>query len=392
MKLESIYIKNFRNINEVNLDFSNFTVLIGENNIGKTNILMALQKILKLDESPYRVSFVEEDFYLDNSAKRTDEIIIEIRFNKLDENDKKVFLPKGIDLDNDQIAIRLEAKWEEANNDASIEIFYHRLDDPINPKGPLFRYSDKKYIPFYYINAYRDIWKETQYSSGDLRQIFKQYNKQYLKPLNIQIKKCLELIDLFLALNGKKDEELLSTLSNIKKSLNSISLDDIDQNYQTLMQSEKIKDNSNLQKILVTLGNIVKKNSIQNKIIELQASINSIEEIKKIKKILNDNLSLFVPIENFKIELSKLDEKELFDETKIYLEDIPILRHGSGFQNSFVMAIKISKFVIFSSDEYISANNLLIFIKNSILANGRQYVYWGSLNMNSERIPVTPVA
>lgn len=37
-----MYLKNFRNIPELSIDFSPFTILVGENNIGKTNVLMAI--------------------------------------------------------------------------------------------------------------------------------------------------------------------------------------------------------------------------------------------------------------------------------------------------------------------------------------------------------------
>lgn len=367
MKLKSIYIKNFRNINELKLDFSDFTVLVGENNIGKTNILMALYKILKMDESPYKVGFSEEDFYLDDSTnKRSDEIVIELIFEELDENDKTVFFSKGIDLNTNQIAIKLEAKWEEANNDASVEIYYHRLDDDENPKGYQFQLNDKKYIPFYYINAYRDIWKETQYSAGDLKQIFKEYNRQFLKPLNIQIDSCTNNINSFVEKVDSSDEKLIvDILGSIKKNLSENNFDALEKDKETLvhLRSDTTPEPKLLKKIISNLDNIIKKNLIKTKIIELQISINSIDEVVKIKEMLNSNLSLFVPIENLNIELSKLDEAELFDETKVYLENLPILKHGSGFQNSFVMAIKISRLLanIYSSEEKIS--NLIIAIE-----------------------------
>ena len=63
MKLKTVHIENFRNIDELKLDLESLTVLVGENNIGKTNILLAIQKILKMDESPTRIRLEEEDFF-----------------------------------------------------------------------------------------------------------------------------------------------------------------------------------------------------------------------------------------------------------------------------------------------------------------------------------------
>lgn len=185
MLLKTVYVKNFRNIKEMLLDCEPLTVLVGENNIGKSNLLLAIYKILKLDESPYRIRFNEDDFYLDDTTGiRNNEIIIELTFEKLNESDINKFISKGIDILTDKLVIRLEAVWEQENRDARVSLNYIRKDDPDNELGPSVRRDDKKYIPFYYIGAYRDINKETKHSEGDLKQIFKNFNKYYLKPLN----------------------------------------------------------------------------------------------------------------------------------------------------------------------------------------------------------------
>ena len=43
MKITHIQIENYRSIKNLELGFSNFLVLIGANNSGKSNILRALQ-------------------------------------------------------------------------------------------------------------------------------------------------------------------------------------------------------------------------------------------------------------------------------------------------------------------------------------------------------------
>ena len=116
LELKTLFVKNFRNIKEMSLDFTPFTILVGENNVGKTNILMAIYKILRMDESPHRIHFTEEDFYLDESTnERSDKITIELTFNNLNENDESAFLWHGIDIAKNELSIRLEAKWEEEN-------------------------------------------------------------------------------------------------------------------------------------------------------------------------------------------------------------------------------------------------------------------------------------
>jgi putative ATP-dependent endonuclease of OLD family len=43
MRLRSIFIKNFRALREVTIDFSDMTVIIGENDCGKTSVMLALE-------------------------------------------------------------------------------------------------------------------------------------------------------------------------------------------------------------------------------------------------------------------------------------------------------------------------------------------------------------
>jgi putative ATP-dependent endonuclease of OLD family len=362
LKLKSLYIKNFRNIKELEMEFSSLTVIVGENNIGKTTILKALYKILKMDESPNRVRFFDEDFYFDRfSNKRSNEIIIELTFHELDENDKIAFVWSGIDLSNNQFSIRLEAKWEEENNDACVEIFFVRKDDSENSKGEPFKFSHKKYIPFYYIDAYRDVWKETNSPSGDLRQIFQDHNKHYLKPLNAQIASCIKNIDLYLnEYNTHEDSSILCILTEIGNDLKNstfddsslyedylrnlrMSLDDCVLRLDECISTKIPKDQELIGKIQFNVQNICQKTNIQQTMEELQSKMNNLHGIKEIKGILRENLTLFVPESQIKIELSKLEESNLFDENHVSLEDVSIFKQGSGFQSSFVIALKLSR-------------------------------------------------
>ena len=47
MKVTNLRIENFRGIKQLNLDLDEFTVLIGENNSGKTAVLDALRICLR---------------------------------------------------------------------------------------------------------------------------------------------------------------------------------------------------------------------------------------------------------------------------------------------------------------------------------------------------------
>ena len=76
LKIDSVYIKNFRSIEEVRISLKDLTLLIGNNATGKTSILEALNFVL----SPYYISgkIQQSDFY--NATNEL--IIIEIEFNE----------------------------------------------------------------------------------------------------------------------------------------------------------------------------------------------------------------------------------------------------------------------------------------------------------------------
>lgn len=382
MKLKSLYIENFRNIKKLKMEFSLLTVIVGENNAGKTTILKALYKILKMDESPHRIQFLEDDFYFDKSSnKRSTEILIELSFDELDENDKTAFVWSGIDISNNQLSVRLEAKWEEENNDASVELFFARKDDPENPKGENFKLTHKRYIPFYYIDAYRDIWKETNSSNGDLKQIFKDHNKHYLKPLNAQIASCIKNIELYLnEYWGDEDSSISEILFEIDGNLEDFAFDnsmplvdcltefniklaDCDRRLDKCIYETEPQDKELIKKIQQSVQNICQKTSIQQTIEELQAKMNGLHGIQEIKSILNENLSLFVPESQIEIDLAKIEESSLLDENHVSLEDVSIFKQGSGFQGSFVIALKLSRLFThmkFSDDEL---TNLIVSIE-----------------------------
>jgi putative ATP-dependent endonuclease of the OLD family len=348
MLLKKVYIKNFRNIKEVSIDCEPLTVFIGENNVGKSNLLIALYKILKMDESPYRIRFNEDDFYFDESMGiRSNEIIIELTFDELTESDRDKFVSKGIDIINNQLNIQLQAVWEQENSDAKVSLNYIRKDDPDNELGPAVNRDEKKHIPFYYIGAYRDINRETIHSEGVLKQIFKDFNKYYLKPLNSQLSACSELIDSYIKEFGEKeDPKIIKILEQILPNLSMEVIEDIKPNRDDLDRISveiKVQNEYALKKIILLLNNLLAKNAIQMKITDLQSLMNGLEGIENIKELLKKNLNLFVPEGQLNFEMGQIDESDLFNETNIDFGKISILKQGSGLQSSFVIALKLCK-------------------------------------------------
>jgi putative ATP-dependent endonuclease of OLD family len=79
MKIEYFYIKGFRRIKEAKVECGDATFLIGENNIGKSSILTALElffsDVKTLDEEDY--------FKIDEPKFQADEIVFEVKLTDL---------------------------------------------------------------------------------------------------------------------------------------------------------------------------------------------------------------------------------------------------------------------------------------------------------------------
>lgn len=87
MKIKSIYIRNFRNFKEVNLNLYNKNVIFGRNDFGKTNFLYALRFLF--DPNIRKNGFETTDYHKRNTNEK---IIIQIGLDISDECDNCQFI------------------------------------------------------------------------------------------------------------------------------------------------------------------------------------------------------------------------------------------------------------------------------------------------------------
>lgn len=78
--ISRVKIKNYRNFKNVDVQLGHKQIIIGENNVGKTNFLRALQLILDPTLSDEDRMLQESDFndLLVNPMENKEEIVIEI--------------------------------------------------------------------------------------------------------------------------------------------------------------------------------------------------------------------------------------------------------------------------------------------------------------------------
>lgn len=87
LKIKSIYIRNFRNFKEVNLNLYNKNVIFGRNDFGKTNFLYALRFLF--DPNIRKNGFETTDYHKRNTNEK---IIIQIGLDISDECDNCQFI------------------------------------------------------------------------------------------------------------------------------------------------------------------------------------------------------------------------------------------------------------------------------------------------------------
>jgi len=87
MRISCLYIENFRNFKKVDVNLSTHAVIVGENKIGKSNLLYALRLILdpSLPDSARHLRI--EDFWDGlRPLKKDDRIIISVGITDYEKN------------------------------------------------------------------------------------------------------------------------------------------------------------------------------------------------------------------------------------------------------------------------------------------------------------------
>ncbi|WP_435357762.1 AAA family ATPase [Emticicia sp. SJ17W-69] len=84
MYISKITVQNYRNFSSLELDLQSFTLIIGENNVGKTNLLNAIGLILSPDISFFQKRVLEtDDFHYQTVLNFKKQVVAESDFSKL---------------------------------------------------------------------------------------------------------------------------------------------------------------------------------------------------------------------------------------------------------------------------------------------------------------------
>jgi len=182
IKMTEIRIRNFRSLQKVDVLLDSLTVLIGENNSGKTSFLEALVAAIGANKR----TMTEEDVFLapnEDKPPKDRVITIDLRIRPADENGSVIDeFPEGSswlalwgngvsqdENDNDFVAIRTQMKWnttrDEYITDRRFLLDWPKKSDDllrakINEKHGSVSTRDTDPIALYFMDAKRDIQDE----------------------------------------------------------------------------------------------------------------------------------------------------------------------------------------------------------------------------------------
>ena len=191
--ISKVIIKNFRNFHQVNVDLTHKQIIIGENNVGKTNFLRALQLILDPSLSDEDRYLSETDFHesLVDPMETGEEIKIEIEIRGYEHN--KVILSTLCDasISSAPPTLRLTyrfypVKKEDDSTEYRWEIFQGTKHDVT------FSSYERKYLNLRVIQAIRDVETDLRNSrKSPVGQLLKRYDidKEELKKIAENLKK-----------------------------------------------------------------------------------------------------------------------------------------------------------------------------------------------------------
>lgn len=162
MQLEWIKFRGFRNFEDARIYFSDKTLIIGANDVGKTNLLHGIRLLLDRTLSEADIEPLETDFHIKIDGQQAQELTIVIKLSQITE-DAVLSKLKGKVNNDGETFIKYEAQGEQLTNKIFIGYAENAFEE-IDSRYYL------KHIYFRYIQSSRNL---TQFIRGEKRHLIR---------------------------------------------------------------------------------------------------------------------------------------------------------------------------------------------------------------------------
>lgn len=176
--ISRVQIKNFRNFLDVDVYLDHKQVIIGENNVGKTNFLRAIQLILDKSYSDTDRELLPEDFHesIDSPMENGVEIEIKIEIRGYEHNRKLVAQFDDAVISDSPPTLQITYKYFPNRDEHGNILGYRFVIYKGNNESALFRTEDRNFVNIYVIKALRDVERELKANKNSpLYKLVKQY-------------------------------------------------------------------------------------------------------------------------------------------------------------------------------------------------------------------------
>ncbi|WP_252254691.1 TOPRIM nucleotidyl transferase/hydrolase domain-containing protein [Clostridium sp. ZBS12] len=175
--ISRVEIKNFRNFKSMDINLNHKQVIIGENSVGKTNYIYALQLILDPTLSDQDRMLKESDFYeeIKEPFKNREEIYISIEIDNYEHNKSILSQINGAKVkdDNGNLKLKITYKFIPVGKNNKYEYIIFKGND----EKKLFTYKDREILNIKVIGALRDVEKELKNTSkSPINKMLKEYD------------------------------------------------------------------------------------------------------------------------------------------------------------------------------------------------------------------------
>ena len=329
--ISRVVIKNFRNFKNVDVCLGHKQIIIGENNVGKTNFLRALQLVLDPTLSDEDRMLQEADFNdsIKNPMEHKEEILIEIFIDNYDKNKTilAVFQDATVMTEDGKEVLKFTYRFFPYINEGGVAEYQYNIYKG-NDETKKFGSYERKYLNIKVVKALRDVEGEMRNSrTSPIQKMLKNYaiDKQDLEHIAEEYRK-----------NGEKIlnlDELVDLTNNINKRFGMV-LGNND--FDVSLRAMEI----NPAKVLSSLKLLM----AQRNTTEISLGLNNILYISMILQLLQDKtIPSLIKAEKY-MELSSIKGGKILKDT--YEKS----KNGNYFLNDDISEIQQDKLYTFMSE------------------------------------------